>query len=250
MESTEIILRANPIAKRLLLCILFQMVILLVVMLSPWLTILQVPLAYLTLILLTALLFCTISLYRIGTGKITRLLFWIGAFSIVGGATFDMIVTVIHTPLLDMEANPIARALLDAGHSVAFVYIYGLIAQIVLAALGCAMWAAFLRHRADLVASAKNTNPRSWFDFVKAMTGGGHLSWRQYFLPLKLSELPTSYHMFWILVVIWVAFTPFRFYFGLEWLGLFPGLRMQALILWGIVVAIGYFFWLWLEYRN
>lgn len=245
----NIIERSNPLTKQWLVGTLTLIALVFFVYYTDWVPWLRFPFAYLILLTLYYLFHLTMRLYAIGTGRISTAAFLTGVFFIIGGAAFDMIVTVIKSPSLDREANPVARALLDSGQTLPFVYGYGVTAQFLLVSVTCLMWAAFLRHRAEMVASAKST-AHSWFDFIKAMTGGGHLSWRQYFLPLKFSELPNAYHVFWVFVVMWVAFTPTRFYYGLEWLGIFPGLRLQVLATWSILMGAGYFLWLWLEYRK
>jgi len=102
------------------------------------------------------------------------------------------------TPTLRHEVNPVARALLDARLPADLVILYGIVSQALFTLLVCALWAAFLRHRKTLIASAWNKNPDSMSDFIKAAVGAAHLSCRQFFLPRQASELPTSYHIIWL----------------------------------------------------
>jgi hypothetical protein len=81
----------------------------------------SVPLAALVLTVPLAL-----SLAREGTATTPRVAAGLGIAFIVGGAVFDMTATVMHSPDLRFEGNPIARALLDSGHSLAFVYCYAM----------------------------------------------------------------------------------------------------------------------------
>lgn len=250
MHHNEIIERSNPHAKLFMVGAMATALLTLAIYLTPWLLSARVPFAYLIPVLLICNLIPMISLYRLGTGNMPSLPLITGIFLLVGGTAFDMIVTVVYSPTLNMEANPVARSLLDSGHSVLFVYVYAVMAQVLLTLLGCVMWVAFLRHRATLVASARNSRPKSYFEFVKSMLGGEKLSWRQYLLPIRLSELPKAYHLTWIFAVIWMGSSLYRWYFGMEWLGWFPGLRIQALIAWVIICSLGYALWLWMEYQN
>src|SRR5262245_18976912 len=70
-----------------------------------------------------------------------------GVAFIAGGVGFDVLATALHSPDLAQESNPVARTLLDSGHSVLFVCVYGVVMQGGGALFLCLLWAAFLRHR-------------------------------------------------------------------------------------------------------
>jgi hypothetical protein len=248
MSHSNIVERANPYSKWFLLsmCVFFPLLI--VVYYTRFLLEMQMPLVYFIPIFLIGSIGLMVVLYRQVNGNLPLIPFLVGVFSIVGGAAFDMIATVAKSPDLTLEANPVARSLLDTGYSVEFVYVYSLLAQILIVALGCVMWASFLRHRKILIASAISAKPKSYLEFAKAATGAGHLSWRQCFLPLSLSDLPMSYHMVWSFVVIWVGMSPYRWYMGFEWLSGVHGFRYQVLVLLMSLSLIGYAIWLWFEY--
>ncbi len=107
----------------------------------------------------------------------------------------------------------------------------------------CALWIGLLRHRWFLAASIQGV--RSPLRFLKAATGGGALTWRQWLLPLGLSDLPTGYHVLWALAVVMLAGTVDRWYLGLRWFELVPyAPGLLALV----AIAIGlltYLIWLW-----
>lgn len=250
MLQTETIERANPHAKRFLLGSLVAITLIGIVYYTRLLLTIQVPFAYLIPVLLASGTFVMIVLYRQGNSNLPLIPLLVGVVSIVGGASFDVIATLAKSPTLTMETNPVARSLLDSGHSVEFVYMYGLSAQVLIIILGSIMWVAFLRHRQTLLASARDAKPQSYLEFVKAALGGEHLSWRQYLLPLKLSDLPKSYHMMWLCAVIWVGVSPFRWYLGLEWLNWVHGFRGQVIAILMVLSLIGYAVWLWIEYSN
>jgi hypothetical protein len=60
-----------------------------------------------------------------GTARIPINAFIAGAGFIAGGAGFDILATLVHSRDLRNETNPVARFLLDSGHSIEFVLIYG-----------------------------------------------------------------------------------------------------------------------------
>ncbi|MCH7988350.1 MAG: hypothetical protein IID46_04270, partial [Planctomycetes bacterium] len=198
--------------------------------------------------ILVSSLIIAIRLAGKGTAPIPLAFGTIGILFIVGGGTFDMIATVIHTPRLRDEGNVIARALLDSGHALAFVYGYAILAQTTFLALVCAMWLSLLRHRDILIASLQGHS--SFMRFFKAATGGAHLTWRQWIIPFNMSELPRAYHVFWVLVVVFVAGMMDRWYLGLEWFKLISSIRW---IVFGAALLVGlgvYFVWLWLASRR
>lgn len=142
----------------------------------------------------------------------------LGAVFIVGGTIFDLTATFLHSPALDLEANPAIRVLLDSGHSLRFVYGYIFITHGIFAWSFTVLWLVYLNHCPFIVTSAGAVNPASWWEFLKAATGGGHLSWRQWALPLRRSEMPLVYFWVWPATLTGVyAATIFRWYAGLEW---------------------------------
>lgn len=144
-----------------------------------------------------------------------------GGLFIVGGAFLDMAVTVAHSPDLELEGNPYVRILLDSQHSLTFVYLHAMFTQSLYITLFCGVWIGFLRHREIIVATISAGSPTSWLDFLKAATGGSHLTVRQWLFPIRLSEAPLLYHYVW-LVAIPVVFgiSLFRWYAAMEWIGL------------------------------
>ena len=213
-----------------------------VLLLDP-LTSFRVPTTYVLPPVLGVALLIAIRLARMGTAPLPRSLASLGVLFIVGGAAFDMIATAIHTPGLEQEANPIARTLLDSGHPVQFVYGYAVIAQALWLGLTCTLCLALFTHRNMLISSIGD-HP-TFLAFLKAAAGCGHLTWRQWLIPIKWSELPRAYHLLWILTVLHIAGCTDRWYLGLTWFGLAPPIRW---VVWIVSVAIGlavYIGWLW-----
>lgn len=155
-----------------------------------------------------------------GETRLPKLVTWCGAAFIVGGALCDISVTVACSPDLAMEGNPYVRVLIDSQHPLAFVYAHALITQSLYITLFCGLWLGFLRHRQTIADTISASGPVGWFGFLKAATGGAHLTTRQWLVPLRMSEVPLLYHYVW-LVAIPVVFgiSLFRWYAALEWLG-------------------------------
>lgn len=177
-----------------------------------------------------------------------------GGIFIVGGAVLDMAVTVAHSPNLELEGNPYVRILLDSQHSLPFVYIHALFTQSLYITLFCGVWIGFLRHRQIIVDTISVSSPTSWIDFVKAATGGPHLTMRQWLFPIRPSEAPLLYHYVW-LVAIPVVFgiSLFRWYAAMEWFGLVePSETMRILVIaYGVLSALViYFMTLWRLYQQ
>lgn len=176
---------------------------------------------YLMPLLAAASLWLMLQFARQGSSRMNRWELAAGVVFIAGGAFFDVAVTAIYSPDLTDEGNLFVRGLLDRGHSLKFVYVHAGLTQLFFVALFCAVWLGFLRHRPILLETIRVAQPRHGWDFVKAATGGGHLSWREWLLPLTPSEVPYLYHCVWMCAVAVVLSTSFfRWYAGLEWLGL------------------------------
>lgn len=251
MPETESIERlCNPYAKRLLMIFLIGAALVVLAYYSRFLEAFRVVLAYLAPFLVAYATLLAVTLYRHGNNPVPPKVLIAGIVFVIGGVALDVVATIMNTPTLTREVNPVVRALLGSGHSVGFVYVYGLIAQALFATLICVLWAAFLRHRITLISSAMNTQPKSRLEFLKAATGGGHLSWRQYCLPLKLSEMPTAYHVIWLLAAILTGGQAYRWYLGLSWLGLVRGSDVSAMIISATWPVIAYSNWLWFQYSE
>jgi hypothetical protein len=189
-----------------------------------------------------------ISLHHAGNAAVPVSVFLLGMTLIVGGGLFDIATTLIHTPDLQQEGNPIARVLLDSGHSLSVVLAYGFATQLLYLFDLCALWLAFLRHRSILAESLRGFP--SPLLFIKAATGGTGLTWRQWMLPLHYSELPRAYYLLWVMTVTLVVGIVDRWYLGLEWLELVPRVRWYVTIFAVVSGMVIYLTWLWYASRQ
>ena len=176
-----------------------------------------------------------------------------GGLFIVGGAILDMAVTVAHSPDLELEGNPYVRILLDSQHPLPFVYMHALFTQSLYITLFCGIWIGFLRHRQIIVDTISASSPNSWLDFLKAATGGAHLTLRQWLFPMRFSEGPLLYHYVWLIAIpIVFGISLFRWYAAMEWVGLVePTLSTRFyVVMHGVFSALVlYLLTLWRLYR-
>jgi hypothetical protein len=249
MSETETVLeRSRPYSDRLatvgFLVALTSGSVYLTQPLSP----LRVPLTFVLLLALIYSVRLAATLYRIGPGDLSIAPFVIGAIFVTGGVLLDGAATLSTTPTLEDEGNPVARALLAAGLSVRLVIFVGMLAEFLFAALVCTLWAAFLRHRKTLVASAWSRDPRSMSEFMAAAMGAGHLLNRPHLLPCSVLDLPSSYHIVWFMTAGLVGSHLLRWYLGLSCLDCFVWpLTIVFAISGGLPLTL-YFIWLGREY--
>lgn len=237
----------NPFAKQILIISSLLLILVMFTYYIPSLVGMRVPLAYLVQLTLIYCIYLATRIYRAANDPLPALPFITGSGFAAGGAALDGIATLIKSPTLAREANPIARALLDSGHSVTFVIFYGVFAQIIFVALGAILWAGFLRHKKTFLALVHAKKPGTRLEFIKAAMGGAHLTWRQLFLPFTLKEFPTSYYILWILPVGFVGGSLYRWYLGFSWLGLMSIPRLWVLIISISLTCVCYYAWLWFE---
>lgn len=198
---------------------------------------------YMLLLLGVLELTFAIRLFRKGPASLNRGLAAAGCVFIVGGALFDIIATVIHTPDLRLEGNPLVVLAFAAGYSLASIYAYAAVFQAFHILHDVFLWLALLRHRETLVESLNS--PRDFKHFFKAVTGGAHLTWRQWLFALNVRELPQLYPLFWLFVVLLIASSTYRWCLGLEWFNVIHNTRVVVTVLALIGSVVCFYAWLW-----
>lgn len=174
---------------------------------------------------------------RMSTASVHFRAAFFGLFFILGAGAVDILCTLIVSPNLDMEGNLYVRKLLDSGVSLFAVGVFFAVFQFSFLLLFSVVWIAFLKHLPLLLDSIRDSQPKSKWEFLKSATGGAHLTWRQWLLPFKPSEVPLMYHSFWIAAISLVfGLSLFRWYAAGEWLGLFEisDTARHAVILTGV----------------
>ena len=154
-----------------------------------------------------------------------RGLLWFGLVWIIGGAFFDLFSTLWHSPDLRDEGNVILRELLDRGHTLQQVYLFGAAMNFVFTWMFCELWRGLTIHLPRLASEVAGHAPNDRLEFFKSATGGGHLTWRQWLVPIRPSEMPKMAFWIWPTVItVTLAASTLRWYAGLEWFGFFPPL--------------------------
>lgn len=209
--------------------------------------------AYLLVIPAVGLLLLSMLFVVKGQDRMTRLPFWMGFCFIVGGIAFDVWATLLQSPDLALEGNMVISALLYTDHDPDFIYVYGLGLQSILCCIMILLWAGFLRHRHTWFDDVMNDAPLTYAEFLKATTGGGKLSWRQYIIPGRMSDFLCGYHvLLWTLPPMLVYAAAFRWYAGLDWFEIVPGpysiLGVRMMIGMAAVIFTIFFVWLYREF--
>ncbi len=246
-----VIRRANPLAARYLLYTLAVLGATLLVYGLPTSEAFRVTWAYLFPALLCRSVLWSLVLLRHAPQPFPRRTFWIGAGLIAGSTVLDIVATYLVSPDLAQEANPLLRALVDSGQGLSFVYGYALVFALIYVAMASVGWAAFLAHSRVLIASAFAARPTTLGRFLKAALGAGHLTTRQFWLPLRLSECARAYHAVCFLwAVAPVTWSVSRWYAGLVWLDLVPNALGTVATLATLGSIAGYLLWLRSEWER
>ena len=199
-----------------------------------------------------------VSVWRLGrsaVGTMRPLEFLAGTAFLIGAASVDLIVTVRADPFLSLEGNPYIRVLLDVtDHSYGFVYALVATTQILFVMTFVTSWWAFLRHRRTIVATVNEAGADGWLAFVKAATGGGHLTYRQWLFPFKPEEIPNPYMSVWPAALAACFGTSlFRYWAAAEWMRFVPAeswLRYMILTIGVGGALVMYFGWLAWKWRS
>lgn len=191
----------------------------------------RAPVSLILIPLLLYALALAIPTVRVSPHPLPLPAFLAGALFVIGGTAFDLYATIVHTPDLAREGNPVARTLLDAGYPLHTVIAFGIVAQVLMTAFLVTLWAGVLKHRPVLLASAERSNSKNVFEFIKAGVGAADLTWRQAFFPFTYSELPRAYHFIWYIATVFVVMWAYRWSLGLAWFGhlSWPATKIVAL---------------------
>jgi hypothetical protein len=199
-----------------------------------------------------------VSVWRLGraaVGAVKPFGFIVGGLFIVGAASIDLTVTVRRDPFLSLEGNPYIRVLLDVTHhSYGFVYALVAMTQALFVATFVAAWWAFLRHRRTITSQVTDAQAKTWPAFVKAATGGGHLSYRQWLFPLRPEEIPDPYMSVWpAALAACFGTSVLRYWAAAEWMRFVPTepwMRYAVLTIGVGGTLVAYYGWLAWTWRR
>lgn len=211
----------------------------------------KVRIAYALLPLLPLMCALAIALAARGMGAAGWLPLVGGWVFVAGGAAFDIVATLVHTPDLAREANPAARALLDSDHGVGFVYVFAGIAQASVVGFIGALWTGLLRHRRSWLDSAMDLGPRTYGAFVRFALSGKPMTWPQFLWPFGRDRRKMYGCVIWVLVPPLMGLFAHRWCLGLEWFALAPyGTDRYAGVAGIGVGVVAFFVWLYTEWRR
>jgi hypothetical protein len=211
---------------------------------------LRVPTVYALVPVALALLGFACEFAARGRDKVHPVALVAGVLFLLSASAADIYATLTHSPDLKREANPVLRALLDSGHSLDFVYAYGVASQALWILVGVVLWVAFLRHRTDLVRHMPADG--SLLAYLKAGTGGRDLTYRQWLCPFTWSELPRAVPFACWAAVAWIGIGLLRFYAAAEWYRFVQPTvtnRVVACSAFLVIVCAAYALWLRLARR-
>ena len=188
---------------------------------------------------------------RFGPNPAHRLALVIGLLVILGGIVFDIGATIYHSPNLSRESNPVARFLLNGGHSLPFVYAYGFVVQAALAGILSMLWWGYLRNYQRWLNCALVHRPASFAAFVKACAGGGDLPWARFLFKIKPKDPIAAYQMLWFIALLILPVVSDRWYWGMRWFEWVPEIESTVRFAACIILSFGSItMWLYWKYRH
>jgi hypothetical protein len=204
--------------------------------------------AYVLVVALACFSVAAFRMMMVGTARIPIKVFIVGVVFIAGGAGFDILATLVHSRDLQNETNPVARFLLDSGHSIGFVLIYAGLCQSLLTLGSIFLWGGLLSQRLIIVESIRGSF-HTFPEFLKAMLGGANATWKQWCLPWvsrpKRDRSARFFYYPWPLAAMLIGSAAYRWYCGIEWFGFSPANRAVVGVGSALLGLAAYFGWAW-----
>jgi hypothetical protein len=178
----------------------------------------------------TAMVVFSAMLVRKAANKATGVVYWLGIALIWLSTAFDVSATIVCSPDLLKEGNPVFHTLLDHGYPLSYIYACIAVVELLSCIVMSLCWAAVFRHRGPWLRYSFGVASSSFPKFCKAAMGGSALTWRQFIIPLHWSERPQCYPAALTLAAfLVVTLTLAHVRCGLEWVGLIPLVRWWIL---------------------
>lgn len=177
-------------------------------------------------------LYYSIRLHKNIPSQVPLLGLLVGIIFVLGGSIFDMTTTIICSPDLSEEGNPILVTLLDNNFSLSFIYLFTLFYQILKVSITLYLWTAFLKIYPTLL----NLIPyKNFFTTGRWLMGAGKMSLSD-FLQSKNIQFEFLVPSF-IFIIFMSNFI--HWYAGLEWLQIIPyGPDTLILATWTILFSV------------
>ena len=171
-------------------------------------------------------------LFKSLSGVVLRRGLLMGTFIVLGGALFDIIVTISCSPDLSEEGNPIFLTLVDLNVPLWGIYLTLFFSQVFMVGFTLILWASFLKVYPRII----NTIPyKNLFTTCKWLFGCGQMSFLDFILNRKLNYCFFISSCTFLMVLSHLN----RWYFAMEWLELVPFSRTIPLTL---ISIIAFFF--------
>lgn len=175
------------------------------------------------LILTGILLYQSVLLFKKTPGKNSLSPVILGALLIAGGSFFDLAVTVLFSPDLSEEANPVVISLLYHDISLWIIYFFMLFYQVLEISIDLFLWACFLKTYPNILKSIPYVN---FFTTIKCLLGCGKMTRLDFLLGRNIQY---SYLVpFWIFIIIMGSFI--HWYAVMEWLKIIPVILSTSIL--------------------
>lgn len=178
-------------------------------------------------------LYYSICLYRKIPGVVQVGPFILGVVLVFLGSAIDMMVTVICSPDLIEEGNPVLVALLNNNFSLQSVYLFTLSYQLLKVTITLFLWSSFLKAYARIL---KLIPQKNFFTTTRWLLGAGKMSWSDFFLSKNI-----QYELLVPSLIFVVSMSNiFHWYVALEWLEFVPYIASTAV--WACIIGFISFF--------
>lgn len=184
-------------------------------------------------------LFFTIKIFNSLPGKMNTLALIGGLFLIIGGTIFDIANTVIYSPDLELEANPIIQFFIQYNFSLKKIYFFAFIYQVCNTLLTSFLWASFLKAYPTIIKSLPKKN--IWKTTVFIFAGPKATSF-----DFIVGKVDPFYFITSITPVL-TALSLYRWYLGLEWLELVP---ISRILMPFFVAVLSIFYYIYFSYKH
>jgi len=191
----------------------------------------NLPIVYLVIPLSTVFWVLAVRLVRWGPDRPGTAALVIGWVVLVGVVAMDVGATLVKTPKLVFEGNPMIRLLIDHGPGLSWGRTFLITIGAMSAGIHCTLWLALLRHRKVWLASSLRGGKSFGAVVVKAATGLPPARFRRLAGHLTRTEVRRAlYHMIWVLALVRFGAQLHRGFVGLRWLRLVPAVPPPVLV--------------------
>ncbi len=183
-------------------------------------------------------LYHAIRLYKAMPGHLPLFGLFTGIIFVLGGSIFDMTTTIICSPDLSEEGNPLLVALLNHNFPLYFIYLFTLFYQMLKVSINLYLWSAFLKGYPMILNSIPYKN---FFITIQWLIGAGKMNFSDFLLSKNIQ------FEFLVPCLCFIIFSSnfIHWYAGLEWLKIIPyGPDTIILAFWIILFSVLILAWM------